>query len=170
MDRKLGTKILVVGVSASGKSLFSRKLSEKVNIPVTHMDAIMWQPGWKYVGDEVTNTELMKISEAHTWLIEGYITKASRPELFDRADTIVYLNYSGFLSAYRYLKRVIKHAKTPREELKGSPDSFSFTFLWLVFTKGESTTLNEYLSCVKDQNKIIRFHSPKEADIFLRSL
>lgn len=56
-------KIIIVGVSASGKSTFSRKLAEKTNLPLIHMDAVMWRPGWEYLGDEYTNQKLYEITE-----------------------------------------------------------------------------------------------------------
>jgi len=60
--KNLGGKIVVIGVSASGKSTFSRKLSKKLNLPLTLMDKIMWKPGWDYIGDEETVKKLDQIS------------------------------------------------------------------------------------------------------------
>jgi len=31
-------------------------------LPSIHMDTVMWQPGWNYVGDETTCRELDRIS------------------------------------------------------------------------------------------------------------
>ncbi|MNP06465.1 topology modulation protein [compost metagenome] len=39
-------KIMTIGSSGSGKSTFSRKLGEELSIPVYHLDAYYWQPGW----------------------------------------------------------------------------------------------------------------------------
>ncbi len=58
----LGKKIVIVGVSATGKSTFARQLSIKTMLPSIHMDTVMWQPGWNYVGDETTCRELDRIS------------------------------------------------------------------------------------------------------------
>ena len=51
MSKGLGKKILIVGTSASGKSTFARKLAAKTKLPLIHIDSIMWQPGWDYIGD-----------------------------------------------------------------------------------------------------------------------
>ncbi len=40
----MGNKIVVVGISAVGKSTFSRKLAQTLNLPLTLMDTIMWKP------------------------------------------------------------------------------------------------------------------------------
>jgi adenylate kinase family enzyme len=163
-------KIVVVGVSASGKSTFSRKLAEETNLPLIFMDEIMWNPGWEYIGDEATVQRLDEESSKTEWIIEGYITKEARKFVFERADKIIYLDYSPWVASWRYLKRWWNHRVHPRPELEGSPEKFSFKFLKLVWTKGEAISLNRFLKEVSDQSKIITFHSPKETESFLRSL
>lgn len=163
----LGNKIVVVGVSASGKSTFTKKLAAETNLPVVFIDAIMWKPGWNYIGDEETIKRLGEESLKDKWIIEGYISKEARAFLFDRADTIIYLDYSPWVSLWRYIKRWLKHRKNARPELEGSPEKFSFKFLKLVWTKGEAISLNESLNQVSDKNKIITLRSPREASVFL---
>jgi len=167
---KLGNKIVVVGVSASGKSTFSRKLAQKLDVPLILMDSIMWRPEWSYIGDKETVRKLDEISSQNEWIIEGYVTTEARTFLFDRADSIIYLDYSPFISTWRYIKRWWKHRKNPRPELEGSPERFSFKFLKLVWTKGEAVSLNKYLRDVSPQSKISVLHSLKEENKFLDSL
>lgn len=161
-------KIVVVGVSASGKSTFARALAQKTSLPLTRMDAIMWCPGWEYTGDEYTNQKLYELSKQDRWVIEGYITTDARTFLFDEADQIIYLDYNRFTCAWQYVKRWWQHKTHPREELPGSPDTLSLKFLWLVFTKGEAKTLDKYLTQA-DQSKITRLKTPKAAKGFLQS-
>lgn len=167
---ELGKKIVIVGVSASGKTTFGQKLAEKLQLPLTRTDAIMWKPNWEYVGDEKINTAVLKVSQNEKWIIEGYITKGSRTVLFERADVIIHLDYPGWFSAQRYIKRWWKHRTEPREELAGSPESFSFKFLWLVFTKGEAVSLAKFLNKVDDQNKIVTLRSAEETQKFLEKI
>ncbi len=163
----LGTKIVVVGVSAVGKTTFARTLATRLDLPVVPMDALMWKPGWEYIGDEETVRLLQVESEKPAWVIEGYITKGARTFVFERADTIIYLDYPRYVAALWYLKRWWKHRREPRPELAGSPERFSFKFLKLVWTKGEAISLRRYLRAVEPQSKIITLQSPKEASQFL---
>lgn len=162
VDNIAGNKIIIVGVSASGKSTFARKLAQKTELPLTLADEIMWEPGWNYVGDEKTSEKLREIGERDQWIIEGYITKKSRIFLFDKADTIIYLDYSPLVCSLRYVMRWWKYRKNPRPELPGSPEKFSFKFLKLVWTKGEAISLDKYLAEVSDQSKILQFKSPRQ--------
>lgn len=164
---KLGKKIVVVGISAVGKSTFSRKLAQKLDLPLTLMDSIMWKPGWVYVGDNETVRRLDEISLQSEWIIEGYVNKEARKFIFERADSIIYLDYSPITSSWRYVKRWWKHRNDPRPELDGSPEKFSFKFLKLVWTKGEAISLDKYLKAVEPKNKIVILHSSKQAERFL---
>ena len=128
MKTDLGERIVVVGVSASGKSTFSRKLSEKLGLPLTLMDEIMWKPNWHYIGDKETLKRITEVSEENKWIIEGYITTRARAFLFEKADSIIYLDYHPLIASIRYIKRWWKHRKIPRQELLGSPEKFSFKF------------------------------------------
>jgi len=163
-------KVVIVGVSASGKSTFARKLGKKTNLPVVFMDEIMWNPGWEYIGDDATIATLRQESQKSTWIIEGYITKGARTFIFERADTIIYLDYSPWVASLRYVKRWWKHRIHPRPELPDSPEKFSFKFLKLVWTKGESFSLNKFLKAVPDQSKLITLRSPKETKEFLKKI
>ncbi len=166
----LGKKIVIVGVSASGKTTFARKLSDVLKLPFIPMDSIMWKPGWNYIGDEATVQKLREVSARSEWIIEGYITKSARTFLFEQADVVIYLDYSPLTSSLRYILRWLKHRKDARPELEGSPEKFSFKFLHLVWTKGEAISLNTFLAEVQDQNKIVTLKSPIEAQEFLKNI
>ena len=166
----LGKKIVIVGVSATGKSTFARQLSIKTMLPSIHMDTVMWQPGSNYVGDETTCRELDRISTISEWIIEGYIATKAQQFVFDRADSIIYLDYSPMVAVYRYIKRWLQHRKTPRSELEGSPEKFSFNFLKIIWTKRETKFINEVLTDLVYQTKVVRLLSPRAAKEFLKSL
>ena len=106
---KLGKRTVVLGVSASGKSTFARVLANKTDLPLIHIDQIMWKPGWQYIGDEETVRRIKEVSGNEEWIIEGYIEKGARVELFNQADTILYLDYPAWIPALRYIKRWWQH-------------------------------------------------------------
>lgn len=167
---KQGKKILIVGTSASGKSIFSRELSRRTGIPVTHVDALMWKPGWDYVGDEATIKLLNEASQHPEWIIEGFIEKEALPFMLERADTIIYLDYPSIIPVWRYIKRSWKHRKDPRPELEGSPDKFNFEFLIRVWKKKEVYWLNRFLATMPDKNKLTKLASPGQAKAFLQKI
>ncbi len=170
MENKIGNKVVILGVSASGKSTFARKLGKKTGLPVTYIDALMWKPDWQYIGDEETVRLIKEASEKEAWITEGYIEKGARVELFTKADAIVYLDYPAWLPAFRYIKRWIKHRNNPRPELPGCPEKFSFEFFVRVYKKKEVYRLEQLFKQHDWNTKIIRLKSPAKADLFLKSL
>jgi adenylate kinase family enzyme len=128
----------------------------------------MWKPGWSHVGNTKIIEELQKIVARDSWIIEGWIAPSARKLVFDRASTILYLDYPRLLITWRYIKRWFKHRKEPRPELSGSPEKFSFKFLWLVFTKGEAISINKSLGELADRSKLITISSPNIASHILK--
>jgi adenylate kinase family enzyme len=165
---RLGKRIAVVGVSASGKSTFARRLAAKTNLPLTHIDAVMWKPGWDYIGDEETVRRLKETSQQEEWIIEGFIDKNALEAVLIRAESIIYLDYPRHIAAWRYIKRWLKHRKNPRPELEGSPEKFSFEFLKRVWDKKEVYRLNKFLKTMPDTDKVMKLTSPGNAEFFLR--
>ena len=39
-------RVMVIGCCGSGKTTLSRKLGEKLGLPVVHLDKLFWHPGW----------------------------------------------------------------------------------------------------------------------------
>ncbi len=149
----LGRKIVIVGISAVGKSTFARELAVKTKLPLVHTDAFMWKPGWNYIGDDATVNELNGASSMSEWIIEGYISQEARQFVFDRADTIIYHDYPSIVAVCRYIQRWLRHRKTPRPELQGSPEKFSFKFLMLVWGKGEQSLSTRFLQTLAIKQK-----------------
>ena len=165
-----GRKIAVVGVLASGKTTFARKLAEKTSLPLILIDSIMWKPGWEFTGKEETAARLDEESKKPEWIIEGFLVKKARPTVLGRADIIIFLDYSLRVRIWRYLKRWWKHRKHPRPELEGSPERFTFKSLETSWTKAEMKYIGDFISQPAYALKLIRLRSPKEAEKFLQTL
>src|SRR2546422_10369181 len=40
-------RILVIGTGGSGKSTVARRLAQRTGLPLIHLDAHYWRPGWQ---------------------------------------------------------------------------------------------------------------------------
>ena len=162
--------MMVVGVSASGKSTFTRKLAAVTHLPPIFVDTIFWKSGWAYIGDEAAAKEMEKLSQAKKWIIEGYVIPEIKEVLFGRADTIIFLEYSRLLTVFRYIKRWFDHRKEPRPELNGNTEILRFRMIKRIWQKQEVESLNVLLDREEFRDKVVRLHSPKEAEIFLAEI
>lgn len=108
-------RVHVIGTSGSGKTTVAEALADKLGIRHIELDAIHWQPGWI----ELPNEELIeRVSEAvqeDAWVIDGNY-RVVRQLLWDRVDTIVWLDMPFIPVFLRMLWRTIRRIVT-REEL-----------------------------------------------------
>src|SRR5690348_9237684 len=91
-------KILIIGISGTGKSAMGRKLAEKTGLPLHHMDAIIWSPDWVETLEAPIRAAIAEIAAVNQWIVEGWIDAYSQP-LLEGAEAIIYLDYPGWLAA-----------------------------------------------------------------------
>lgn len=167
-------RIVVMGVSAgAGKSTFARKLGKKLNLPVYHLDAYYWQPGWK----EATPKEFRAVQEnlvkKDKWIIEGNYTATADIRL-SRADTLIYLEVPLAVCVYRVLKRWLTHIGKTRPDIgEGCPEKMEAAFLkFIVSTYFERKVkmrerMREFQQA-KPGNTVIFLANQKQIDGFFK--
>jgi len=64
-------RILVVGPSGSGKTRLSLRLGELLSLPVVHLDAHRWQPGWVALPDRDWRPVVAELTRAPAWIMDG---------------------------------------------------------------------------------------------------
>jgi adenylate kinase family enzyme len=166
----LGTKIIIVGVSASGKSTFARKLAALSNIPLIFVDELFWKTGWQYIGDDAAMKIISHESSHSSWIIEGYVNDSIKKILLDRADTIIFLNYSRLRILFHYLKRWWIHRHNPRPELNGNTERLRFKMIRRIWSEQENKSLRALLNQLPYSRKVVILTTPKEASQFLKRL
>lgn len=86
-------KIIVIGCPGSGKSTFSRKLNEIINIPLYHLDMMYWNKDKTIVEKTVFYENLDKVLQSDKWIIDGNY-QSSMEKRMKQCDTIIFLDYS----------------------------------------------------------------------------
>ncbi len=130
------------------------------------MDQLFWRGNWEEVPEEeyLEKHKLLIVQEK--WIIEGYVDE-KMSERLKRADSVLYLDYSGMRCVFQLIKRWLTHRSESRPELAPEAlEKFSFSFLWLVLTRGERIRIEEAIRISKPQN-LKRFCSPNELEAFI---
>ncbi|RDW19835.1 DNA topology modulation protein [Oceanobacillus chungangensis] len=164
-------KILILGGSGAGKSTLAKNLGSTLNIPVYHLDAIYWQPGWQPLDREIFITKQSKISKEENWIMDGNYgaTIDSRLEL---ADTVIVLHYSTIRYLYGIIKRRIQYRNKTRSDMgKDCPEKIDWEFFnWVMrFNRNQTPLIYQKLRQFHDKTVLI-FHSPKQLKRFLMEL
>jgi adenylate kinase family enzyme len=122
-------RILVIGCCGAGKSILSKQLSYKLNLPLIQLDRLFWQPGWIEQEDlvfaELLQTELDRVE----WIIDGNYLK-TLPLRLEYADTVIFLDLNRWICTYRVLKRWLFQEE---EQAAGCPQKVDLPFLKFVF-------------------------------------
>lgn len=161
---------MVIGNSAAGKSTLAHQLSEKLQIPVYHLDVLAHKPNtaWERIlmDDFVRkHDEILKNDE---WIIEGnFINTFSRR--LDKVDIIIFLSINRFNSAYRYIKRCFSN-RARYGHPKGNSDIFSWSqFKYILF--GFPKKKRQYEKILKRGNyRVIKITSFNDLVLFKKKL
>jgi len=98
-------RIAIVGCSGGGKSTLARELGAALKLPVIHLDALFWKPGW-VEGDANEFREAVEAAvAADRWICEGNFIRASGLR-FQRADTIIWLELPRLVCLWRAFVRL----------------------------------------------------------------
>lgn len=127
-------RIIIIGSPGSGKSTLSQKLSDKLRLPVVHLDKLWWKSGWVESSREEFDQKLDAVLNEDKWIIDGNFSR-TLPKRLERADTVIFLDYPTLTCVYRVLKRIVTcRGKTRDDMAEGCPERFDLEFLKYVFS------------------------------------
>jgi len=137
-------RILIIGCGGSGKSTLARQLSQKLNIPVIHLDKIWWRPGWEHISREEFTEIILKEMDKPQWIMDGNFNH-TLPQRLQYCDTVLYLDFNRVACLFGVLKRILTTYGKVRPDMgDGCPERFSWEFLQWVWTFNEKNREKNY--------------------------
>jgi adenylate kinase family enzyme len=135
-----GPRIVVVGVTGSGKTTTALRLSGILGIPHIELDALHWLPSWVPMEREPFRQAVAQALSGPAWVTDGNYIKA-RDIIWERATTLIWLDYSLPVILWQLTLRTWKRVFTRevlwngnRETLRGAFFSKDSLFLWALQT------------------------------------
>ncbi len=163
-------RICVIGNSGSGKSVFSKKLAKLTGLPLIHLDRYYWTETCTRPHESDWQVEVSEIVKGNTWIIDGH-HETTFVERFRYADTIIFLDYSVWISLFRALKRHFTKNKVDPSCLNKMP--FKLQFFWYIWTFKLWNRKKVYQAFRKTKNQnynIVHLKNDKQAVDYLSSL
>ncbi|WP_137293825.1 adenylate kinase [Nocardioides dongxiaopingii] len=102
-------RVLLYGVTGSGKSTAAARLSEATGIPWHSVDDLTWQPGWVALPDDEQRAVFRDICAGERWILDSAY-RAWLDVALARADLVVGLDYPRWLSFARLVRRTVRRA------------------------------------------------------------
>lgn len=127
----LGRRIVVYGVTGSGKTTVARRLGALLGLPVIELDALFWNPNWVDTPADEFRTRVQSAFDAAPagWVCDGNYTGRLGDFAVSQADSVVWMHLPLWVTFRRVLTRTVSRALR-REVLWGTnQESWRLSFL-----------------------------------------
>ncbi len=166
------TRIIIIGNGGTGKSTLGEKLGKILNLEVTHLDKITYNPGWTRVDEDVFKKKLAGIISKENWIIEGWSYHSTLRLRLEASTIIIYLKYSIFIC---YWYAFIRHVKYSYRQNPYDPDNSPILnktgkmvkAMWKVY-KVYEPELQQMLKEFEHTKRLLVFESRKDLNRFLK--
>jgi adenylate kinase family enzyme len=116
-------RILVYGVTGSGKTSLARRISAATGIPWHAVDDLTWEPGWIEVPAAEQERRIAAICAERRWVLDAAYGRWLHIPLA-RAELIVALDYPRWRSLFRLIRRCVARAIDGRPICNGNRETF----------------------------------------------
>ncbi|MNP14209.1 topology modulation protein [compost metagenome] len=162
-------RIMIIGSGGSGKSTIARKLTDILKLPLVHLDVLYWRPGWVATPHDEWDAIQKELILHDEWIIDGNYNRTLEIRA-ERADTVIFIDLSPWITTFRVIKRRIKYQGRTRPDLnEGCPEQLDWEFIRLVwnFRKDKRPAILEKLKNYDHDKNIIILKSRREVTNFI---
>jgi len=172
MNNNLGKRIMVIGCSGAGKSTLSNSLSEKLSLPIIHLDQEYWLPNWQETPKEIWEKKVSQLIEQKEWIMDGNFG-GTQDMRMARADTVIFLYYSRWLCLFRAIRRINKYHGVSRPDMSpGCPERYDLSFFHFIlfYNHTRAPTILKRLAGLGPEKNVFIFRKPAELEQWLKEI
>jgi adenylate kinase family enzyme len=163
-------RIAIIGCAGAGKSTLARDLGTHLDLPVTHLDRLFWQPGWQPTERTRWQEIQRELVAGGQWVLDGNYDSTLEIRVA-AADTVIFLDFPRWLCLSRVIRRTIASRRRDTQA-PGCPDKVDREFLaWIWNYRREVRPRT--LAVVAEHGKDVERHvltSPRAVRKFLAGL
>ena len=168
---------IIASASGNGKTTLGRRLAERLDVPFVELDAMFHLPGWEELPRDEFRSQVASVVEGDGWVVDGNYSVV-RDLVWDRADTVVWLDLPRRLVMRRVILRTLRRAVTREALWNGNrepltnfyrldPQENIIRWTWVRY----ATYFERFEAAVhdpaNDRLRFIRLRTPQEIDAFL---
>ena len=132
-------RVVVVGVTSSGKSTLAEQLAKRFDLRYVELDALHWEPNWQAAPLEVFRARVQEALQSERWVVAGNY-HVVRDLVWPKAQAVIWLDYPLLTVLWQLTRRNIKRWWT-QELLWGT----NRERLWIHFKFWSTDSLYHWL-------------------------
>ncbi len=126
---------MILGCSGTGKSTLARRMGERTGLPVVHLDALFWEPGWKEAEPAVFRARVAQALAGGRWITDGIYNSKTFDLRLPQADLIVWIDQPVWLRLWRVTSRALSNRGRTRPDMgPDCPEKIDVDFLKYIWT------------------------------------
>lgn len=166
-------RALIAGISGAGKTTLARMLSERYGLAHYELDALHHGPGW--VKRPQFESDVKEFSGQDRWVTEDQYHRLLGDLLWDRADTVIWLDLPRRTVMWRVVRRSVARAVTRRPLWNGNRESIRdwldpdhpIRWAWSQFDRRRKETMER--AARHPTVTVIRLRTARQARRWLRA-
>lgn len=128
----IGRRIVVTGLTGSGKSTFSLLLAARTGLPLINLDLQFWKAGWVAPSEDEWREKQSALLAGDAWIADGNYQETLDLRL-ERADTVVILETPWWVCSGQAFRRGLRK---PQEAFPGGLPEGCELSAWRQFRDG----------------------------------
>ena len=171
----LPDRVLVYGVTGSGKSTAALAIAERTGRSATLVDDLTWLPGWVPVEASVQREVIGEIVAGERWVLDSAYG-AWLDLVLPRAQLVVGLDYPRWLSLGRLVRRTVSGALTGEPRCNGNVESWrnmvgrNSIIRWHFASFARKRERMRAWAASPDGPSVLLFRHPRELEGWLATL
>ncbi len=164
-------RIAVVGSGGAGKTTLCRLLGERLDLPVIHLDAHYWRPGWTPTNAEEWRRRQQELLAGERWIVDGNYSSTLDLRL-SRADTVIVLALSRWRCLLGVARRWLRY-HGHELQASGCPERVDLSFLrwvWDYPTSGRARLDAAVTAHAGEQIRIVELVTRGQIESFLAAV
>lgn len=166
------SRVLVIGSGGAGKTTFARALADRTGLPLVHLDAEHWRPGWVAPPRPEWDATVDRLIARPEWIMDGNYG-GTLPRRLEACDTVIFLDRGRLTCLWRVFRRRVAYRGSTRPDLpEGCPEQLTLDFLrWIWrYPKRRRGAILERLSGLRPDQPAVVLRSEAEIERFLWAL